>query len=263
MLRARGNYLVTYAQPNANLLEHSLAFASLRPLYQPRLLILPVFLDDIREQGIRPNIADLMSSSQARTETERSAMWPHIAPNLTRNAGEHGPLEEQSLQREFENALNGKLSEWWPLWQSRPSIRGLLSFSLHVTRNRLLGINAQTKRRVDPAVYAQKMAALESILVHAREHKVLVLLYIPPFRLDIPGPYVEAEYSRLKIDLQNLAGRYGAHFANLENVVPGPEWGNVVDPVFGFEDYDFMHFTGEGHRRHAEALDRELRRIGF
>ncbi len=37
----------------------------------------------------------------------------------------------------------------------------------------------------------------------------------------------------------------------------------VVDGIFGFEDYDFMHFTGEGHKRVANRLDAELRKMGF
>jgi len=32
----------------------------------------------------------------------------------------------------------------------------------------------------------------------------------------------------------------------------------VQDYLFGTEDYDFMHFTAEGHARLAEALYRKL-----
>ena len=264
LVRHRGHYLVTYAQPNANLIEHGLAFAALSPLYDTRLLILPVFLDDIREQGVRQNVADFLDAPNIRAEAERSPVWPHIAPNLSRvGGGEHDSAEAASLQRTFETAFNAKLEAWWPLWRSRSNLRGLLGFSVHNARNKLLGINAQTKRKVDANVYLEKMAVLEAILIHARERKVKVLLYVPPFRLDIPGPYIDADYAKLKADLQTFAAKYGAHFANLENVVPGPEWGMVVDPVYGFSDYDFMHFTGDGHRRHAEALDRELRKMGF
>lgn len=263
MLKPRGHHLVTYAQPNANLLEHGLALAALTPLYKPRLLILPVFLDDIRELGVRRDIAQLLETPQSRAEAERSPIWPHIAPNLIRDSEGHGSAEGETLQRSFEAALNAQLGAWWPLWQSRERLRGVLAYMVHQGRNKLFGINAQSKRKVDDNVYRQKIAALETMLAYAREQQMKVLLYVPPYRLDIPGPYVEADYARLKADLAGLAAKHGAHFANLENVVPGPEWGNVVDVVYGFEDYDFMHFTGEGHKRHAEALDAELRRMGF
>lgn len=263
MMRPRGHYLVTYAQPNANLIEHGLAFAALAPIYAPRLLILPVFLDDIREQGVRQNIAGLLDPVQSRAEAERSPMWAHIAPFLARAGSEQEGAEAQSLQRTFETAFDAWLGARWPLWGDRQNLRGLLAFSVHRGRNKLLGINAQSKRKVDGNIYREKMAVLEAILAHARARNVKVLLYVPPFRLDIPGPYFDADYAKLKTDLQTFAAKYGAHFANLENVVPGPEWGMVVDPVYGLSDYDFMHFTGDGHRRHAEALDRELRKIGF
>ncbi len=66
------------------------------------------------------------------------------------------------------------------------------------------------------------MTILRAMLEQARKSGVQVLLYVPPYRTDITGPYVEADYQRLKRDLPALAKEYGAAFANLEDVVPGP-----------------------------------------
>ena len=90
-----------------------------------------------------------------------------------------------------------------------------------------------------------------------------VLLYIPPYRQDIEGPYIEDEYARLKTDLAQLAAAHNAKYADFQNVVPGPEWGTVTDDVFGLKEPDFMHFTAAGHVRFAQALDDELKRLGF
>lgn len=262
-LRATGHYVVTYAQPNANLMEHGLIFSALAPVYRPRLLILPVFLDDFREQGVRANVAEFMNDPAARAAVTASPISAHLPVNLASPAAVEGGGHEATLQRRVEAYLEGKLSEWWPLWKSRVNIRGLLAYTLHQGRNKLFGINAQTKRSVSPQLYAEKMQVLDAILRHARANDIKVLLYVPPYRRDIPGPYVEAQYEGFKRDLKALAAKHQSYFADLDNVVPGPEWATVVDAVYGFEDYDFMHFTADGHRRHAEALANVIRQIGF
>ncbi len=264
-LAKRSSYLVSIAQPNANLAEQALVFTSLLDRYKPKLLILPVFLDDIRETGIRSDIAGFAESKDTRAALEASPVWPYLSPMLAAGGAAqqveaHGG---DTLQRRVEAYVNDKLSEWWPLWRQRSQLRGIALIATHTARNRLLGINAQTKRSVDATLYNGKMAILRAMLDHARNNGVRVLLYIPPYRTDIPGPYVEADYQRLKRDLPALAQEYGAMYANLEDAVPGPEWGMVVDGIFGFEDYDFMHFTGDGHKRLANRLSAELKKMGF
>ncbi len=265
-LGPRGYYVVSYAQPNANLHEHAVTFAALERKYDLKLLILPVFLDDIREQGIRPGIRQLAATPSLRTALEASPVWPHVSsafPGDPAAGGEAADDNSKTLQKRIEDDLNGWLDSWWPLWRRRANLRGVLGYVMHTTRNKLLGINAQSKRKVDPAIYRAKMAVLDSLLAHARARGIKVLLCVPPYRQDIPGPYVTADYEKLKADLARKARGNGAAFANLEAIVPGPEWGKVIDRILGFEDYDFMHFTGEGHRRHAAALDGVLRGLGY
>ncbi|MGJ0513402.1 SGNH/GDSL hydrolase family protein [Methylocystis sp.] len=263
-LARRGSYVIALAQPNANLAEHGLIFAAVAPRYAPRVLLLPVVLDDIREQGIRTHVASFIEDSAARVAAQKSLIWPVVAPMLAvGSAARDVPPVERTMQQRIEVSLNDRLSEWWPLWRERAKLRGILALTLHTVRNKVLGINAQSKRNVDPAVYAEKMRILAAILEHARNLGVRVLLYVPPYRLDISGPYLASDTDRLKADLVRLAAEHGAHYADFEDTVPGPEWGTVVDPLFGFEDYDFMHFTGEGHRRFASSLDAELKRMGI
>lgn len=263
-LRARGIYQVTYAVPNANLLEHALQYSALAGQYDTRALILPVFLDDIREQGIREPVAGLLDDPGVRSRVELTTIWPLISGSLHVNNALHSKSDAtETRQKWAERMLNEKLGAWWPLWQQRANMRGIVGIVVHELRNKILGINAQTKRRVDPGVYREKMTLLTAILAETRARNIKVLLYVPPFRLDIPHPYFDDDYGRLKRDLQALALQYGARFANLESIVPGPEWGMVVNAITGLGDYDFMHFTAEGHRRHATAIDVELRAMGF
>lgn len=264
-VRPRGYYAVSYAHPNANLFEHALDFAALTQLYDVKLLILPVFLDDIREQGIREYIAALLEEPAAREAATRTKVWPLIGP-LVRNARKPdagSPGQPPSFQQDVETALNTRIGAAWPLWSKRDHLRGMLAIAVHYARNRLLGINAQTKRKVDAAAFAEKMSVLDAILAEARERQIKVLLYLPPYRQDISGPYLDADYALLKTELARLARQYDVRYVNLDDVVPGPEWGLFVDTVLGIKDYDFMHFTGEGHRRHASAIDAELRQMGF
>ncbi len=158
-LAKRGTYLVSLAQPNANLAEHALVFASVLDRYRPKALVLPVFLDDIRESGIRSNIAEFVADKEARASVEASPAWPYLAPLLAVGGGGAAQNEAHggdTLQRRVEAYVNDTLSEWWPLWRQRAQLRGIALIATHTARNKLLGINAQTKRRVDATLYDGK-----------------------------------------------------------------------------------------------------------
>jgi len=149
------------------------------------------------------------------------------------------------------------------LWRDRSILSGNVGFVIHQLRNKLFGIHSYTKRPVDPQVYAEKIEVLASLLKSAKVQHVRMLLYIPPYRHDMPGPYDDAQYAKFKTDVKTLAVKYGADFADLDNTVPGPLWATVVDTVLGFEEPDFMHFTDEGHRRLADAMKACLAELGF
>lgn len=260
----RGYYVVTYSEPNANLYEHGVVFSAVEPKFKTRLLILPIFLDKIREQGIRPAVAAFLDDPLARARIEASPLWPIVAPNLAAVKQVNTTAKvDVPFHVSFEAELNATLAQFSGLWRDRTTLKGEIYVGLFRLRNKILGINAQTKRKVDAAVYREKMNALASILKDANDRGVRVLLYIPPYRQDIEGPNVAAEYAMLKRDVEVLAKKYKSNFVDIDNIVPGEEWATVVDTVFGTEDYDFVHFTADGHRRHAEALDAVLRQMGF
>jgi hypothetical protein len=127
----------------------------------------------------------------------------------------------------------------------------------------VLGIDARTKRKVEDALYQEKMRVLAWILAEAQRRHIRVLLYVPPYRTDIDGPYIAADYARLKVDMAGMAERFGARYADLDNMVPGSEWATIVHPIYGFESEDFMHFTATGHARYAAGIDAALKEMGF
>jgi hypothetical protein len=261
-LKNRGTWLVSYAQPNANFDEQAVLFESLIHRYNTRLVILPLFMDKLREQGIRDTVAAFMNDPKTAEQVRRSPEWPDVAPLLIKET-EPEPERNLTIQAKVEDQVNSLLDQYWPLWRGRSMLRGNVGFVLHQLRNKFFGIHSYTKRPVDPQVYAEKLDVLSKMLQSARDQHVRMLLYIPPYRHDISGPYEDVQYARFKADVRALAVKYDANFVDLDNTVPGPLWATVVDTVLGFEEPDFMHFTAEGHSLLAKAIEDRLVDLGF
>jgi hypothetical protein len=259
-LRSSGTWLVSYVQPNANLYENALLFEALVPRYDTRMVILPIFMDKLREQGIRESVAAFMQDPKTAKRVRSSPAWPSLAPLLEPKVE---PQAVHSVQEQVENQLNGVLNQYWPAWRDRSILSGNLAFAIRTLRNKVFGIHSYTKRPVDPAVYAEKLEVLDKLLQSAKQKHIRVFLYIPPYRDDIPGPYDDARYAQFKLDVARLAARYQAYFADLDGIVPGPLWATITDGLFGFQEPDFMHFTGEGHRLLAKAMEHHLMSLGY
>jgi len=268
-LEKRGIYLATYSQPNANLSEHAVLINALMPKYQPDIVILPVVFDDIREQGIRPIIADFAKDPKTMLELQNSMSWPFVSASLASIQGQPGSspselgLEKENLQKIVERNFTKFLGENWSLWADRPILRGTALSAQHLLRNRLLGIHSYTKRSVNPNIYNARIELLSAIIADVKTSGSELLLYIPPYRDDIDGPYIKTQYDAFKSDLANIAKTNETYFLDLENTVAGPEWGTVTDRIFGFKEPDFMHFTEQGHIAFAQALNIFLEEQGY
>jgi hypothetical protein len=260
-LKSKGAWLVSYTQPNATLYEDAVLFEALVARYDTRLVILPVFMDKLREQGIREAVAAFMNDPNSAERVKRSPEWLDVAARLIRTP--ETDTATVTIQEKVESDLNSKLDRYWPLWRDRELLRGNLRFAIHVLRNKAFGIHSYTKRPVDQKVYEEKFDVLARLLESAASQNVKVLLYIPPYRRDIPGPYDDVQYTKFKKDIESLAAHYQAGFADLGDTVPGAEWATVTDTLFGFKEPDFMHFTAEGHKRLAAAMEVQLHHLGF
>ena len=268
-LRARDIYLTTYSQPNANLSEHAVLINSLLPRYKPDLVVLPVVFDDIREQGVRPLIADFMQDADSLNAVRDSKIWGIVKPSLETQSADASSkanasdVKKESLQKVTERAFTGWLERHWPLWRDRTALRGTLASAKHLLRNRMLGIHSYTKRSVHPVLYRDRMALLDFLIDDIQASGAQALLYLPPYRDDIDGPYIEAQYEAFKADLEALARSHNTAFADFEGLVPGKEWATVTDRIFGFKEPDFMHFTQAGHTALASGLNERLIDMGF
>lgn len=257
-LSARGLDLLTFSQPNANMQEHYVLFEYLRHKLSVRVLILPVVFDDLREEGLRSEIASLAKDEP----TSRALLGTAIGRRLV-SAAFAVPQDQdtagisQTMQERAERTLDAWLAEHSPLWAARPTMRGELFTRFYLLRNTLFGIKATTKRKMIRGRYAVNWEALEAITKVAKNSGISVVLYVVPLRSDVDIPYNLTEYESFKSRLQNLAIKEGASFSNLEGLVPPKLWGTKAGTSLGEEaELDFMHFQAGGHRLLAEALER-------
>jgi hypothetical protein len=248
-----GRYVIGYSLPNMTIPEAALAWQALSARLEVKTVLLPVVFNALRNAAIRDRMKPLLADEAIRPALLASSAGRHLAVALTETAPNREKLEKTTAIW-VEDYLEAGLSNFSPLWRDRAQVRTLFDYLYYQAWHKLAGATAQSKRSLVGAGYQEQMALLEALVIDLHAGGARVIIYAPPYRQDIPGPYIEAEYWSFKDDLAAIAARHSAIYVDLDNVVDGLEWGMVRDPVFGFEDYDFMHFTARGHARLAEAM---------
>jgi hypothetical protein len=258
--------------PNANLQEHYLLYEFfMQKLRNIDLLILPVFFDDFREDGIRgayfggfANGQFSVSQSGEVSNTVNQFLDENFSfgndttftenenkPNISE--GDFKALNE-TTQDAVEKELNSVLFEKFNFWRNREEIRGDFFSKLYLGRNTVFNISTQTTRNMIPARYARNFSALKTILGNSEADSIKVLLVIPPLRTDIKYPYNKDEYSEFKNKLNSLNSD-NVLSIDLEGIVESKYWGySAPTQLFKSKDYDFMHFQAEGHRVLADSI---------
>jgi hypothetical protein len=259
-MRGRGRYVVTYGFGGATLFEHAIVFESVVPRYNLETIVLPVVFNNFRDSAVREKALSYLADPRTRQRIAASPLAGSLQPYMETRSSEQTPdAQVESFALRFERFLNSELSKIWTLWDKpRSSLRTLVNYAYHMGRQRALGINAQTKRSVISGTYPARLRVFRELLQSARKSNLQVVVYIPPYRGDVEGPYIKSEYIRFKTDIESIANQEMAHFHNIESLVPGTEWGMIEDYVFGFVDHDFMHFAAGGHVRLANAVEKML-----
>ena len=258
-LDADGAYLVTFSQGNANLQEQFVMFEHLRARVPLRQIILPVVFDDTREDGLREEVAVIARDADLRARLMRTEYGRHLLEQQRAQSSETGEFESISPQDRTESWLNEYLDQKVAVWHARPQMRGDFFIELYRLRNTVFGITPSTKRKKIPGRYTENMNAFSEILKSAHANGIDVLVYIAPIGIDQgQRPYVELEYEQFKSEVQALAERYSAAYANLEDIIPEPLWGQKDSTgLKSAAETDFMHFTSAGHMvltSHLEGL---------
>jgi hypothetical protein len=259
--------VLAHTIPNANLQEFYLLFRYWQTKLPIKTVLLPVFMDDLREDGIRNVFLAGLVQSKYQIDRDSSEIARQINQSLAalQPVAQNNPdlkALEETVQESVEKELNDFLQQHFRSWSYRPNVRGQLFADLHQMRNTIFGISASSKRKMIPARLKNNYGALERLLAVAQQQKIKVLLYVPPIRSDVPIPYDETEYEQFKQYVEQRAKQYGAIFANLEHLVPGENWGskNATTIDGSKTELDYMHFQYRGHQLLADSLHALLTR---
>jgi hypothetical protein len=261
------NKILATSFPNANLQELYTVFSFWSDKFHIKTLVLPLFFDDFREDGIRDvflpyiidthyQLKDSIAPIVKKINTDLKTYWNNTTkPDETESNQDNAALKE-TVQEKVEQKLNDFLDKHLTIWNNRSNIRGTLFNYLYLTRNTVLGIKANTIRPIIKDRYDNNMAALSAILNLASLKNIKVLLYIPPIRSDVALPYNKQEYSLFKEQIQEDIERYNnIKFCNFESCVPGSLWGykeatNLIDK----REVDYMHFQYRGHQILVDSI---------
>ncbi len=261
-LRPKGLFLTGYSLPNISVPEEAAVLHLYAKAFDPKLVIIPAVFNGMRGGGVRDSVLPLLRAPGAADRLRGTAVEQVLRP-IAREAGAQTSKADSSTAGRAEAQLEAGLSAIWPLWHDRNELRGLAEYAMYVAQHTIFGVSAQTKRSLINPGYLRQMKTLEELVADMRHQGRDVILYVPPLRQDVPGPYIPAEYAQFKSALAAIAARHGAHYADLDGLVEGPQWGMVRDSLFGTIDYDFMHFTARGHARLTAGMRRELTSIGY
>lgn len=251
-----------HSLPNANLQEFLVLIEWWSSKMKIDQLFVPVFMDDLREDGLRKDFIPLIIGEQFEVRTSQKELTEKLNAELRafqmpeESAVVGGEAGESTPQDRSEKFLNDWLGEKSEVWANRPNARGDFFMKLYQWRNTLFGINASTKRKMIPARYEWNMQALESIMDFAASKSIHLTIYIPPIRTDVEVPYDLAEYAKFKAEVAAMAEKHQVNFADFDGIVPGELWGLKGSTNAGGEpELDYMHFQGRGHEILADALE--------
>ncbi len=272
-LDAAGIDLIAIAMPNINPREELLVYEYVRRRVKLSGLVVPAWLQGMRQEGIRPTwqaaIADpAVRSALASLRSGAALLAATDAPaKSAQEIGQQGLAKDtRTTQQRVEQWLVGRLTDHLPPWRVRSEAQGEIKLALlggkeQVLRLRNLVFGTRAKNWINvipPARYAINMQALTDLVQVARQDSLAVLVYVPPRPGGQKFPFDPAVYAAFKADAGRIAQTFGASFANIEDTVADDVWGEV-DNGAGEIVTDFNHFTAAGHRQMADAVAAALK----
>ena len=232
--------------PNATLAEFKEIYLSIRKCKtEIDNLILPLFLDDTREQTIRKSLqnysSNICSSSQplSRSRYEKESNLDNISNS--------DKLDKTILKRTL-------------ILKDIQSINSHFRVLLYKLRNSIFGIKASSKRKLIPSAYKFNTEALENIIDLRESSSMPTMLYIPPLLHFASGkeiPYFKDEYLNFKNEMKYICDNENCIFFDLDSIIPDNKWGykNSTNLLGENKELDFMHFTYDGHQIISKRLN--------
>ena len=151
--------------PNANLQEFLLTFDYILTKVKIKKVFLPIFMDDLREDGIRDVFFSELLHDKYQIHNN-SLIAKQINLNLKRSYGsekKQGELKS-TPQDKSEYFLNNYLNQKTSFWSMRETMRGNLFNWMYMLRNTIFGIRPETVRPMISENYLKNFSSLKSIL---------------------------------------------------------------------------------------------------
>jgi hypothetical protein len=267
-----GDDILCISLPNSGLQEFYLVYEYWKRLLPLKAIVIPVFMDDLREDGVRDfyfeelvqskfQLTDTIHEISNKINSELRSYW-YARKQITAPADDKSKLDV-TLQERSESYLNQKL-EKSKTWINRPNVRGEFFNWLYRFRNTVFRIKASTIRKMIPQRYQNNMQALKLLIRDCIKEDKKVILYIPPIRSDVTLPYDKNQYEHFKEEIKELGnkGKPYTSFRNFESIIPGELWGYKAATSFNAEkEIDYMHFKFKGHQILADSLQSAINNI--
>ena len=267
--------IVCHSMPNAGMQEFYLSYMYWKEKLNIKVLAIPIFFDDLREDGIRDVFFPKLINNRFLVSDSSSYIGKKINANLksywsskeeiktTTSAVDKKDNEalKETVQEDVENYFNKLLDKNSKSWNNRENVRGDFFVWIYQLRNTVLGINASTVRKMIPQRYNDNLEALQLILADCKKNDVKVLLYIPPIRSDVPIPYETKLYTEFKNDIKKICEKENNkfYFADFDMIIPGKYWGfKGATNLLEKRELDYMHFQFKGHQILADSLYNHL-----
>lgn len=267
--------VMCHSLPNASFQEFYLSYSYWKEILPLKIVVIPAFLDDTREDGIRGDVffTDLLMSRfqlhdttnylNSKINRELRSSW--LTDLRAKTNEQDSPLDEaKTFQERSEFFLNSTLEHHSMVWRNRENVRGEFFTWLYKLRNTAFGINASTTRRIIPQRYELNMKALKMLVRDCAARNIKVLLYIPPIRSDVKLPYEMSDYVKFKGDIKSIADQYpqAVFYCDFDKIIPGNLWGYKAATNLNVDrEIDFMHFQFKGHQILADSLQHTLTKI--
>lgn len=255
---------LTFSQGNANPQEHYIFFHWLNQSTDLDTLVIGAWIQGMREEGVRANIAIATQNAAIRENLEKTDLGRRSLEVIDRQT-DNQPNHHTTLQDKTETLLLNTLDANIPLWAIRSEGEGQIrlffrhiKFHIVKIRNTLLGLKkSEWIWPIPDARYNKNIEYLEGIVATAKEKNINVLIYIPPRPVDIHFPFDPSTYSKFKKEVETFSKKHGAQYANLEDCVTGSVWG-MTRGGDGSLIRDMTHFTAGGHKQLVRCLKGEL-----
>jgi hypothetical protein len=275
----KNSEILCHSMPNAGMQEFYLSYMYWKKKLNIKVLVIPLFFDDLREDGIRDVfftnlindkflLSDSLSHIEKKINSNLKSYWSSKKEvktnNTSLNSSKDNEALKETVQEDIENSLNLFLEKNSKSWNNRENVRGDFFVWLYQLRNTVLGINASTIRKMIPQRYEDNLEALQLILTDCKKNDVKVLLYIPPIRSDVPIPYEKKLYSKFKNHIKEICEKEKnkLFYADFDTIIPGRYWGfKGATNLFEKREMDYMHFQFKGHQILADSLFSHLKLI--